>query len=153
MNDDDINEPLSADEVTRYKRTAVRANFLAQDRMDIAHATKEATRRMTAPTTDDWNKLLRLGRYLARYTRVVNWYKYQNESEKVVACTDSDCVGCRRTRRSTSGGCIQRGQHTLKFWSKTQAVVARSSAEAELGCSSEGESRSSRDDVVVEGRR
>ena len=107
---------------------------------------------MTAPTTDDWNKVLRLGRYLARYPRVVNWYKYQNASEKVVVCTDSDWAGCRRTRRSTSGGCIHRGLHMLKFWSKTQAVVALSSAEAEIGRSSEGESRSSRNDVVVEGR-
>ena len=34
--------------------------------------------------------------------------------------------------KSTSGGCIHRGQHMLKFWSKTQAVVALRSAEAEL---------------------
>ena len=99
MNDDDQDE-ASADEVTRYRRSAVRANFLAQDRMmDIAYATKEAMRRMTAPTTDDWNKLVRLGRYLTRYARVVSWYKYQNEPEKVVVCTDSDWAGCRRTRR------------------------------------------------------
>ena len=102
MNDDDKDEVLSADEVTRYRRIAPRTNFCAQDRLDIAYATKEATRRMTAPTTDEHNKLVRLGRYLARYPRVVNWYKYQNDSEKVVACTDSDWAGCRRTRRSTS---------------------------------------------------
>ena len=53
MNDDDNDEALSAHDVTRYKRIAARANFLAQDRMDIAYATKEATRRMTVPTTDD----------------------------------------------------------------------------------------------------
>ena len=41
-------------------------------------------------------------------------------------------AGCRRTRRSTSSGCIHRGQHMLKFWSKTQAVVALSSAKTEL---------------------
>ena len=52
-----------ADEVTEYKWIAAQANFLAQDRMDIACATKEATRRMTVPTTDDWNKLVRLGRH------------------------------------------------------------------------------------------
>ena len=57
---------MSADEVTRYRRIASRANFLAQDRMDIAFARKEATRRMTSPTKDDWNKLVRLGRYLVR---------------------------------------------------------------------------------------
>ena len=126
---DDKEDALSAGEVTRYKRIAARANFLAQDRMDIAYASKEATRRMIVPTTDDWNKLVRLERYLARYPRVVNWNKYQNASEKVVARADSDWARCRRTRRSTSGGCI----HMLKFWSKTQTVVTLSSAEAELG--------------------
>ena len=123
----------SADEITRYRRIAARANFLAQDRMDIAFATKEATRRMTPPAKDDWNKLVRIGRYFVRYPRVVNSYKYQNESENVVACTDSEWAGCRRTRRSTSGGCIHRGQHILMLWSETQAVVALSSAEAQLG--------------------
>ena len=73
------------------------------------------------------------GTNFVRYLRVLNWHKYQNESEDVVACTDSDWAGCRRTRRSTSGGCIHRGQHMLKFWSKTQAVVALSSADVELG--------------------
>ena len=34
MNDDDKDEARSADEVTRYRRIAARANFLAQDRMD-----------------------------------------------------------------------------------------------------------------------
>ena len=75
--DDDNGDTLSADEATTYWRIAARANFVAQDRMDIAYATKEATRRMTASTKDDWNKLVRLG------SRVVNWYKYQNASEKV----------------------------------------------------------------------
>ena len=62
--DDDRNNALSADEVTRYRRIAARANFLAQDRMDIAYATKESTRRMTAATKDDWNKVVRIGRHL-----------------------------------------------------------------------------------------
>ena len=46
--------------------------------------------------------------------------------------TDSDWAGCRKSRKSTSGGCILRGDHCLKTWSKTQAIVAKSSAEAEL---------------------
>ena len=54
---------LSADEMTRYRRIAARVNFLAHDKMDVAFATKEATRRMTSPTKDDWNKLVRLGKY------------------------------------------------------------------------------------------
>ena len=64
--DDDNSDTLSADEVTRYRRIAARAKFFAQDRMDIAFATKEATRRMTSPTKEDWNKLVRIGRYFVR---------------------------------------------------------------------------------------
>ena len=67
--------------------------------------------------------------------QMVNWYKYQDESDQAPAYTDSDWAGCGRTRRSTSGGCSHRGQHMLKFWSKTQAAVSMSSAEAELGTS------------------
>ena len=130
IDDDDDGDALSADEVTRYRRIAARLNFLAQDRINIVFATKEATRRMTSSTKDDWNKLVRIGRHFVRYPRVVNWFEYQNESENIAPCTDSDWAGCRR---STSGGCIHREPHMLKFWSKTQAVVALSSAEAELG--------------------
>ena len=36
-----------------------------------------------------------------------------------------------RTRRSTSGGVARLGRHIAKCWSKTQSVVALSSAEAE----------------------
>ena len=151
--DDDRNDALSVDEVTRCRRIAARANFLAQDSMDIAYGTKEATRRMTAPTTDDCNKLVRLGRYLARYPRDVKWYKYQNASEEVVACTDSDWAGCTRTRRSTFSGCMQRGQHMLKFWSKTQAVVALSSAEAGLGAAVKASHQEVLGKMSLEGRR
>ena len=72
-------------------------NFLAQDRADIARLPqRNATRIMTSPK-DDWNKLVTIGRYLVRYPRAVNWCKYQNETEQVAACTDSDWAGCRRT--------------------------------------------------------
>ena len=59
IDDGNNGNTLSADEMTRYRRTAARANFLAQDRVDIAFATKKAPRRMTSPTNDDWNELVR----------------------------------------------------------------------------------------------
>ena len=115
-------------------------------RSDGARGTKRKTGDRTATMKDDWNKFVRLGRFVVRYPRVVNWYGYQNE------LTDSDWAGCRRTRRSTSGGCTYRGQHMLKFWSKTQAVVALSSAEAEPGAAVKASQRDSRDDDTVDGR-
>ena len=44
---------------------------------------------------------------------------------------DTDYAGCRKTRKSTSGGVILLGQHFIKSWSITQAIIALSSGEAE----------------------
>ena len=49
--------------------------------------------------------------------------------------TDSDWGGCVRTRRSTSGGAALHGSHCLLTWSRTQQLIALSSAEAELNAS------------------
>ena len=46
---------------------------------------------------------------------------------------ETDCAGCRNTRRSTSGGCALLGSHCIKHWSSTQTTIALSSGEAELG--------------------
>ena len=45
---------------------------------------------------------------------------------------DSDWAGCRKTRKSTSGGAIMGGGHFIKGWSRTQNHIPLSSAEAEL---------------------
>lgn len=90
------------------------------------------SRRMSAPTVEDWGKLVRLGRCLKGRPRVVLWYKYQEEPGANDAYSETEWAGCRRTRRSTTGGLIRIGGHLLKTWCKTQATVALSSAEAEL---------------------
>ena len=46
--------------------------------------------------------------------------------------TDADWAGCRKTRKSTSGGVVMRGSHCIKYWSKTQHNIVFSTAEAEL---------------------
>lgn len=46
--------------------------------------------------------------------------------------TDAEWAGCKKTPKSTSGGCIVWGQHTIKTWSKTQSLTALSSAESEF---------------------
>ena len=54
--------------------------------------------------------------------------------------TDSDWAGDVVSRRSTSGGLVQIGRHTVHHWSRTQAQVALSSGEAELNGSVKGAS-------------
>ena len=75
---------------------------------------------------------MRIGRYLKSHPRLVWRYPMQDPQSEVTVRTDADWAGCRRARKSTSGGSISIGQRCIKTWSKTQAVIAKSSAESEL---------------------
>ena len=87
---------------------------------------------MAEPTDDDWAKLVRLGRYLKTRPKLSIWYKYQELPTQMETFSDIDWAGFKRTRRSTTGGYAVYGSHLIKTWCKTQAVLALSSAEAEL---------------------
>ena len=65
-------------------------------------------------------------------------WQSEDEANQMHLFVDSDWAGCAVTRRSTSGGLLKLGMHTLKTWSSTTAVVAMSSAEAELYAMTEG---------------
>jgi len=99
--------------------------------MDVQYSVKELTRRMSCPDSEDWVALKRLGRYLVGKPRVVLQYGNQHMPRYIDCWVDTDWAGCTRTRRSTSGGGLKLGIHTLKTWATTQATVALSSAEAE----------------------
>ena len=123
---------LPADQTTQYRAVIARANFISPDRPDITYAVKELARSMAAPTLKDWEALKRLARYLSGKPRLKIWFAHQAAPESLTVFTDSDWAGCPYSRRSTSGGALLYGAHLLKNWSKTQAIVALSSAEAEL---------------------
>ena len=57
-------QPLDRAEASAYRSCVARANYLAQDRCDIAYAVKEACREMANPTTSSWEKVKRVVRYL-----------------------------------------------------------------------------------------
>ena len=92
---------------------------------------------MAAPTQRDLRGLKRLGRYLRGRPRLVVLYPLQGEAAgepnpAFLFCpVDSNWADCKETRRSTSGGALVHGKHTLATWSVTQAVQALSSGEAE----------------------
>jgi hypothetical protein len=65
-------------------------------------------------------------------------FEWQAYSNLIQVYTDSDWAGCKKTRRSTSGGMVLRGKHLLANWSSQQSNVALSSAEAELNASVKG---------------
>ena len=86
---------------------------------------------MANPTAQSWVALKRICRYLRDRPRMVYTYPVQSV-ETLDVYTDTDWAGCPRTRKSTSGGSIMLGRHTMKHWSSTQASTALSSGEAEF---------------------
>ena len=93
---------------------------------------KEICRRMSKPKEGDWQKLVRLGRYLKGSPRCVWEYRWQSGVGAPKGYSDSDWAGDRETGKSTSGGIVMIGSHLIKCWSRTQDGVTLSSAEAEL---------------------
>ena len=87
---------------------------------------------MARPTKGDWTRLKRLGRYLAGRPRLRVLFEWQSPARDITAYSDADWAGDKTTRKSTSGGCLMVGNHLIKGWAKTQALIALSSAESEL---------------------
>jgi hypothetical protein len=124
-------ELLEGPEITEFRAMAARLNFMAQDCPDVQFAAKEICREMAGPTGSSWSRVKRLARYLLLRTKAVFEYEWLYEEPSMDQYTDSDWAGCRRTRKSTTGGVTMRGPHCLKSWSVTQGPIALSSAEAE----------------------
>lgn len=56
---------------TIFKRIIARASFRVQDRMDIQYAVKEAAKGMANPKQSDWDRLLRIAKYILGHKRYV----------------------------------------------------------------------------------
>ena len=130
--DADDDEELLGAAIKEYRGLAARCNYLGPDRPDALFAIKEGCREMSKPTTGSWRRLMRIAKYFKKRPRLVWRFDMQPEPTEISVYTDADWAGCRRSRKSTSGGVILLGRHCVKAWSKTQAVIAKSSAESEL---------------------
>ena len=100
---------LAGRDVTRFRGLAARINYLALDRSAIQFASKEVCREMCKPTRRSLNRLTHLARDLIARPRVIWQFAYQYWPKGLVVNVDSNWAGCRRTRKSTSGGIYQLG--------------------------------------------
>lgn len=128
----DHEQPLDEEQATKYRALTARCNYLSPDRPDVAFAVQELARNMANPRRGDWTRLKRLGRYLVGSPRLQQWFEWQQAQKRVTTYTDAGWAGCKETRKSTTGGVVTIGTHTVKSWSKTQSLVALSSGESEL---------------------
>ena len=93
-----------------YRSAVARCDYLAADRYVTASTTKELCRSMSNPSEDDLVAIKRLCRFLRGLPRVVQRIDFGNFSPSIVkAYVDSDWAGCRKTRKSTSGGVLMLG--------------------------------------------
>ena len=119
---------------TRYRSCTMRAQYLAQDRVDIAEAVKALSRNMSKPREGHVAEAKRLGRYLKGRDDLVQTFPVHRGSRSTlqVSChVDSDWAGELVTRRSTSGAVVQINGHLVRHSSGLQTETAFSSAEAE----------------------
>ena len=121
-----------SEESTRYRGICARMNYLAVDRPDIQYTSKVASQWMAKPCEQAWEIIKRAGRYLKGAPRLVQKFPWENYSSTLNGFADSDWAGDRTTLKSTSGGAVVWGSHTLKTWATSQSTIALSSGEAEL---------------------
>jgi hypothetical protein len=101
---------LESTECTPFRALAARVNSLAQDAPEIQFAAKEVCRDMARPSQGTWRKLKILARFILEREAVLWTFEWQEEVYLVLRVySDSDWAGCRRARRSTSGGTIMLG--------------------------------------------
>jgi histone deacetylase 1/2 len=119
-----------APDPTQYRSIAGALQYLTLTRPDIAYAVQQICLHMHAPRDTHWGLVKRLLRYL-RGTIDHGLVLRGGSSTDIAAYSDADWAGCPDTRRSTSGYCIFLGSSLISWSSKRQAIVLRSSAEAE----------------------
>lgn len=85
---------------------------------------------MHDPRDAHWALVKRILRYL-HGTVAKGLQLRRSTTPTLVVYSDTDWAGCPDTRRSTSGFCVFFGDSLVSWSSKRQAIVSRSSAEAE----------------------
>ena len=124
--------PLVGKDATMFRGVAARCNYLSLDRPDLQYAAKEVCSEMSSPNSQSVTKLRGIAQLLYGKPRLIWMSVYQDQVKCLDICVDANWAACKRSRKSTSGGDAMPGQHCLKTRAKTQATIAKSSAESEF---------------------
>ena len=120
-----------------YQRLVGRLIYLTNTRPDITFAVSIVSQFMHAPRSAHLDAVHHILRYLKTCPGLGLFYSAGTQSG--VSCfTDADYAGSKSDRRSTSGLCTFYGNHLISWKSKKQAVVSRSSTEAEYRAMAQG---------------
>ncbi|CAE8611677.1 unnamed protein product [Polarella glacialis] len=130
-------EELNDEQRRQFRYGAGKLRFLASRRPDMLFPTKVASHALAKPTTEDMVLLKRAIRYLrgtsdAWLQLEVSLPRGQDDFVQETIYVDTDYAGDQRTRKSTTCVVALLDGMLITAYSKTQSVVATSSAEAEI---------------------
>ncbi|PKU78648.1 Retrovirus-related Pol polyprotein from transposon TNT 1-94 [Dendrobium catenatum] len=126
----DNNTPsLPFSDPSLYRRLAGSLQYLSITRPDIAFATNQACQHMHQPTTQDFQALKRLLRYIKG--TVSYGLPITTGDLTLRTYTDADWASDSSDRKSISGFCTFLGPNLVSWTVKKQVTVAKSSTEAE----------------------
>ena len=124
----DLGKPLVDAKV--YRELIGRLLYLTITRPDITFAVHQLSQFLYAPTDIHLQAAHKVLRYLKN--NLGQGLMYSSSSELCLnAFADADWATCKESRRSITGFCVYLGTSLISWKSKKQAVVSRSSTEAE----------------------
>ncbi|CAA0812916.1 Uncharacterized mitochondrial protein AtMg00810 [Striga hermonthica] len=118
------------EDATMYMQLVGSLIYLTLTRPDISYAVGIASRFMEKPKKPHLELVRRILRY-AKGSIDCGLFYQRNKDIKFVGYCDADYVGCRDTRRSTTGYVFKFGSAAISWCSKRQPTVTLSTAEAE----------------------
>lgn len=113
-----------------YRQLVGSLQYLALTRPDISYAVNRLSQFMHKPTSDHWQALKRVLRYLSG-TLTHGIFLRRDNSTNLHAFSDADWAGDSDDYVSTNAYIVYIGSHPVSWTSKKQQGVARSSTEAE----------------------
>nr|UBX54600.1 transposon Ty3-I Gag-Pol polyprotein [Lupinus angustifolius] len=126
----DIDESGKSIEISKYLSMIGSLLYLTASRPDIMFSVCLCVRYQSKPKESHLVVFKRIMKYLKGTTKVGLWYPKGSICE-LVGYSDSNFVGCKYERKSTSGTCHILGNALVSWSCKKQACVALSTAQAE----------------------
>lgn len=126
----DVSDILDADSGTRYRSIVGGLQYLTLTRPDLAFAVNKVNQYVQSPTTAHLSAVKIILCYVSG-TMNLGLQIVPSSSTMVSAFSDADWAGCADDRKSTGGFAAFLGPNLLSWQAKKQAIVSRSSTEAE----------------------
>lgn len=123
-------EILNQEDGTRYISVVGALQYLTLTRPDISLVVNKVCQFLHAPTSLHWTAAKRILRYV-KNTLSMGIHFSKSSSTFVSAFSDSEWAGCVDDRRSTCGYAVFFGPNLISCCVRKQAIVSRSSTEAE----------------------